>query len=290
MTRLQRFLISPLLLSCMILVVSPGPSGAMERGQELSMIHNEVPDDPYIASPRSEHGRSPATRFTRDSFFAVQVNIDAFGQNIVGDAANEPSIAVDPTDPERLDRIVIPLIARYPQISSFLVARTDGTECLLLREKEKWLNRLSRPREWGRRVRWLRVTETGKVLKRWTADIDYDARKRPWFLLALKNEGTGEPAWTKPYLFATTREPGITASIVVPPSEAAAGRSVVAFDILLRDGAEFAIEGNPLTVLQADFTGSVTVNNNPYLASEGNLEIGYNLERDATLKLSIFSV
>jgi hypothetical protein len=36
-------------------------------------------------------------RYTRDSFFAVQVNVDDLGQNIVGDAANEPSIAVDPT-------------------------------------------------------------------------------------------------------------------------------------------------------------------------------------------------
>jgi hypothetical protein len=41
-------------------------------------------------------------RFSRDSFFAVQVNVDDFGQNIVGDAANEPSIAVDWTDPSKM--------------------------------------------------------------------------------------------------------------------------------------------------------------------------------------------
>jgi len=32
----------------------------------------------------------------------VQVNVDALGNNIVGDAANEPSLAVDPTDPDNL--------------------------------------------------------------------------------------------------------------------------------------------------------------------------------------------
>ncbi len=36
---------------------------------------------------------------TRGRFSSVQVNTGAGGMNIVGDAANEPSIAVDPLDP-----------------------------------------------------------------------------------------------------------------------------------------------------------------------------------------------
>jgi len=32
----------------------------------------------------------------------VQVNVNSLGQDIVGDAANEPSIAVDPTNPNRM--------------------------------------------------------------------------------------------------------------------------------------------------------------------------------------------
>ncbi len=35
-------------------------------------------------------------------FASVQVNVDANGNNIIGDAANEPSIAVDPTNPDRI--------------------------------------------------------------------------------------------------------------------------------------------------------------------------------------------
>ena len=36
------------------------------------------------------------------SFISYQVNVDAQGNNIVGDAANEPSIAVDPSDDSRI--------------------------------------------------------------------------------------------------------------------------------------------------------------------------------------------
>jgi hypothetical protein len=62
-----------------------------------------VPDDPYLPTPpqppRSQRGQ---TRWTRGSYVSKQVNVDQFGINIVGDAANEPSIAVDPTDPNKI--------------------------------------------------------------------------------------------------------------------------------------------------------------------------------------------
>ena len=35
-------------------------------------------------------------------FISYQVNVDNNGNNIVGDAANEPSIAVDPTDGNKM--------------------------------------------------------------------------------------------------------------------------------------------------------------------------------------------
>lgn len=46
--------------------------------------------------------RSGAGSFTFNGFASVQVNVDVDGQNIVGDAANEPSLAVNPNDPQRL--------------------------------------------------------------------------------------------------------------------------------------------------------------------------------------------
>jgi hypothetical protein len=65
-------------------------------------LHNEVKDDDYIPVSRDKQGRSPAFHYSMDNITTVQVNVDESGQNIVGDAANEPSIAVDPTDRNKI--------------------------------------------------------------------------------------------------------------------------------------------------------------------------------------------
>jgi hypothetical protein len=59
----------------------------------------ETVDDPYVPSPRATHATSPAYRYFTRGFSIVQVNVDFEGNNIVGDAANEPSIAFDVNDP-----------------------------------------------------------------------------------------------------------------------------------------------------------------------------------------------
>src|SRR5512147_1522429 len=64
--------------------------------------HHEVKDDDYIPVSRDDQGRSPAYNYTLSNITTVQVNVDANGQNIVGDAANEPSIAVDPNDHNKM--------------------------------------------------------------------------------------------------------------------------------------------------------------------------------------------
>jgi hypothetical protein len=64
--------------------------------------HHEVKDDDYIPVSRDEQGRSPAYNYIMSNITTVQVNVDGNGLNIVGDAANEPSIAVDPNDRNRM--------------------------------------------------------------------------------------------------------------------------------------------------------------------------------------------
>jgi len=44
----------------------------------------------------------PAQVWMRCVYTSVQVNVTNMGQNIVGNAANEPSIAVDPLNPARM--------------------------------------------------------------------------------------------------------------------------------------------------------------------------------------------
>jgi len=59
----------------------------------------EVETGPLVTTPPL-----PREFLTRGGFSSVQVNVNAAGNNIVGDAANEPSLAVDPT---RKNRIVV---------------------------------------------------------------------------------------------------------------------------------------------------------------------------------------
>lgn len=57
-------------------------------------------DDPpnYV----SRTGVSPAMISQHDAFTSIQVNVNASGQNITGDAANEPSITVDPNNGNKM--------------------------------------------------------------------------------------------------------------------------------------------------------------------------------------------
>jgi hypothetical protein len=65
-------------------------------------LHNEVKDDDYIPVSRENQERSPAYNYSMNNITTVQVNVDVSGQNIVGDAANETSIAVDPNDRNKM--------------------------------------------------------------------------------------------------------------------------------------------------------------------------------------------
>jgi len=64
-------------------------------------LHEKI-EDAYQHVSRESMGSSPGYRFDTTTYFTRQVNIDANGNNITGDAANEPSIAVDPTNPSRI--------------------------------------------------------------------------------------------------------------------------------------------------------------------------------------------
>ena len=75
-----------------------------EQGRQLprKIDRQEVPTDSYVRVERSAMPTSPGYRFSSSAFLAVQVNVDDSSRNIVGDAANEPSIAVDRNNPNRI--------------------------------------------------------------------------------------------------------------------------------------------------------------------------------------------
>jgi len=101
-TQIKYFTNYTLILTLFLFISSKGYAQD-QADEEIRNQHSEVIDDPYIPVDKTTMQRSPAYRIARRSeFITVQVNTDAAGMNIVGDAANEPSLAVDPTAPNRM--------------------------------------------------------------------------------------------------------------------------------------------------------------------------------------------
>ncbi len=84
----------PLILLMCGLSPAPAPAQAPDPA-----LHSEVPDDPYTPVPPSKRQLGEVRTWAQNGHISVQVNVAAGGANIIGDAANEPSIAVDPRDP-----------------------------------------------------------------------------------------------------------------------------------------------------------------------------------------------
>lgn len=87
--------------------VAAAQDGAKAQPDETTakpdLGHKEVPVPPPEMLPSREDQPTEAVESVmRGLMESIQVNVDALGNNIVGDAANEPSIAIDPTNPDRI--------------------------------------------------------------------------------------------------------------------------------------------------------------------------------------------
>ncbi|MDO8631704.1 MAG: right-handed parallel beta-helix repeat-containing protein [Phycisphaerales bacterium] len=81
------------------------PTATVFLDDDLPVVPTGPLELPVLPPTRSIGGSaavSTAQRWTRGAFTSIQVNVDANGNNIRGDAANEPTIAVDPTDRSRI--------------------------------------------------------------------------------------------------------------------------------------------------------------------------------------------
>jgi hypothetical protein len=94
-------------ITLLMTLLLAGPSAAFSQdvpvtGAERARTHHEVPDQPYKAPDAGARRTPPVPGKKSPGFFTKQVNVDASGNNIPMDAANEPNLAVDPTDPNKM--------------------------------------------------------------------------------------------------------------------------------------------------------------------------------------------
>ncbi len=167
---------------------------------------------------------------------------------------------IDAEKTDELNRLLIPLIEHYPQMSSLMIADDRGREhmllCIASQQSEDiqrtWRCRQTRRDERQGEVTWIEWEgddrENAKVR---TEQTEYDPRMRPWFKKAIAmsddaNDDARKPIqWTEPYVFFTTKDLGITASTLIPIEENDPAKTVVAFDVLLEDITRFTTKKNP---------------------------------------------
>src|SRR6478672_13890347 len=98
---LLRMLRAGVLTGLLLLFLVPFASGQLATTQR---VPRDVPLETYDNAPAPPRiiETSPRMISQFGSFTSFQVNVDANHQNILGDAANECSISVDPTDGNKM--------------------------------------------------------------------------------------------------------------------------------------------------------------------------------------------
>jgi hypothetical protein len=122
--------------------------------------------------------------------------------------------ALDITDHHALNRLFIPELEQYSQVTSMLLANDLGMEYMLLKENGTWLTRATGIAQVAGQVRWQRWITTDSLVSEWWEESQYDPRVRPWFTAALEdlNADPQGVCITPPYRFFTTGTLGITLS------------------------------------------------------------------------------
>jgi adenylate cyclase len=113
----------------------------------------------------------------------------------------------------RINTLLLPLMRLFPEMSSLQVANARGDGFLIIRlESGRIRNRVVSREGWGTRTLWFDLDQEGRPQSPEWRQVDYEPRSRSWYV-GLKNLPDEEVFWTEPYLFFTTNELGITASV-----------------------------------------------------------------------------
>src|SRR5206468_11105753 len=94
---------SPIVLLALLLAVGFAPiAGAAAVAPPSRTEPMERYEDPPGIPAAAVRAPRAASSFTFNGYTSIQVNVNASQQDIIGDAANEPSIVVDPNNHNRM--------------------------------------------------------------------------------------------------------------------------------------------------------------------------------------------
>ncbi|MBC7189605.1 hypothetical protein H5U35_05260, partial [Candidatus Aerophobetes bacterium] len=146
---------------------------------------------------------------------------------------------------------------KYPYVTSINYGDGNGNGYLILNDRGKWLNRIKRVGD-TEHVVWNTLNNDGKIIKKIRVKDNYDPRKTVWYNQALHSK---DIQWSKEYIFRTTKDPGVTASLKLCRNS----KQIVGIDIMIKD----------LSVLLNKIKENVHPETKLYLLSNGDHVIAY---------------
>lgn len=153
---------------------------------------------------------------------------------------------------EKTNGFFIHFMQKFPQVTSINYGDGKGNGYLILYDKGKWFNRIKKERQ-KNIVIWNTLNNEGKIIKREIKFDDYDPRQTTWYKQALNAEGI---QWSKEYIFRTTKDPGITASLLL----CSKSKEIVGIDIMIKD----------LSLFLGQLSKKFPSNSKLYLISDGH--------------------
>jgi len=145
--------------------------------------------------------------------------------------------ALTPDKQNTFNKRFIPILETLPQISSVILANSEGDEYFFSRDGNNWISRHISSAQYGEnQALWQQWNGNNKSLKKWQKATDYKPKNRPWYQLALTTSKETPIKWTTPYTFHTQKTPGVTGVTRWKNTEGV--QFVLAFDITLSDVAK----------------------------------------------------
>lgn len=134
---------------------------------------------------------------------------------------------LDFNDVERTNKFLMEFMNKYPYVTSINYGDGKGNGYLILNDRGRWLNRIKKAEKKGN-VIWYTMDRDGKIIRGKKVKDDYDPRNTVWYKQAVNAR---DIQWSQEYLFRTTKDPGITASLMLCSDSG----EVVGVDMMIKD-------------------------------------------------------